>query len=69
MSVGTLNVVMAGLTTKFLVSTIKAAILTTADAKTFIAIDSDASGTFTTTDYLIEITGSTLTSVTTATFI
>ena len=35
----------------------------------FLAVDLDASGTFTATDFVIEITGAALTSVTTASFI
>jgi hypothetical protein len=44
------------------------AILPTTDNKTFFAIDRDASGTFTADDLLIDVTESTLTSVTIATF-
>ena len=37
--------------------------------KVFLAVDLDASDTFTATDFVIEITGSTVTSLTTATFV
>ncbi|MBK8814553.1 MAG: hypothetical protein IPN42_03145 [Methylococcaceae bacterium] len=37
--------------------------------KSFLAVDLDQSGTFTATDFVIEITGSTVTSLTTATFV
>jgi Ca2+-binding RTX toxin-like protein len=40
-----------------------------ADGAQFLAVDVDNSGTFTTADFVIEITGSTVTSLTTATFI
>lgn len=61
-----------GTGTKLTGTTVDVAILTTTDAKTVIAIDADHSGTFTATDYLIEITGSTgltATEITPATFI
>jgi hypothetical protein len=37
--------------------------------KVFLAVDLNASGTFTAADFVIELTGSTITSLTTATFI
>jgi hypothetical protein len=49
---------------------INAALLTTTDYRTFLVVDVNGTGTFTTAaDMLIEITGSTLTSVTTASFV
>lgn len=48
-----------GTGTKFTGIMVDVAILTTTDARTVIAIDADHSGSFTATDYLIEITGST----------
>ena len=37
--------------------------------KSFLAVDLDASDTFTATDFVIEITGSTFASISTATFV
>ncbi len=48
---------------------VSATAFTTTDNKSFIAIDADRSGAFSSIDYLIEITGSTLTSLSSATFI
>jgi hypothetical protein len=53
--------------------TITAAVVTatsgTLSGRTFLAVDLDGSDTFTATDYVVEITGATLTSVTTASFV
>jgi Ca2+-binding RTX toxin-like protein len=58
-----------GTATTFVDTGSNVAILTTTDSKIFFAIDVDASGTFTTNDMLIDVTGSTLTSVTAGTFL
>ena len=50
-------------------TSVDAVIFTTTDNKTFIAVDADGTGTFNSVDYLIEITGSTVTSITSTTFI
>lgn len=55
-------------TNKFINSKLNVAILNTTDSKTFFVIDIDGSGIFTTSDMLIDVTGSTLTSVTTDSF-
>lgn len=70
LNVATVNVLFtATFTNKFVSGIVSAGIFTTADSKTFIAIDADASGTFTSGDYLIDVTGSTLSGVTASTFI
>jgi hypothetical protein len=69
---GLLNVTNGTLTNKLSAAAggLDVAILTTTDTKTYLVVDADDSGTFTTAaDMLIEITGSTLTSVTTASFV
>ena len=54
--------------TKFTNSKVNVAILTTTDSKTFFAIDINGDGAFTSSDMLIDMTGSILTSVTPSTF-
>jgi hypothetical protein len=54
---------------KFSAGTVSAGIFATADSKTFIAVDADGSGIFTSGDYLIDITGSVLSGVTVNSFI
>jgi hypothetical protein len=58
-----------GTGTKFAVNSLDVAILAGTDGRNFIAIDADDSGTFTYLDYLIEVTGSTLTGLVAGTFI
>lgn len=63
-----LNTTNGTATAKFQSSKLNVAIFNTTDSKTFFAIDIDGSATFTTSDMLIDVTGSTLTSVTADTF-
>jgi Ca2+-binding RTX toxin-like protein len=67
-ALNTLFYSLSGNVTKFSTSDTVAIVFMTTDSQSFVAIDADRSGTFTSIDYLIEVTGSTLTNVTTATF-
>jgi hypothetical protein len=70
LNVTTINTLFSSvLTNKFSAGTVTAGFFSTSDEKTFVAIDGDGSGTFTSGDYLINVTGSIISGVTTSTFI